>query len=536
MAASVKTKSAAIVNILIVILILVVINLLSINIFARWDLTEDRIYSISEPSKKIISGLDDRLTVKVFFTEDLPAPHNTHRRYLKDLLDDFKAYSNGNMVYEFIENPLTENQQEASSYQLQPVQFNVRGSTTAEQKLGYKAVVLIYGGENEKIPFINNVELFEYDFIRLVKKLKQPSKSRVAFTIGHGELPLEGQLTVAKQILQEDFEVVPIDMTRVPAIPQDIEAMFIVAPSQQWSDRALYILDQYIMRGGKVGFFLNRYRMNQNLGTIEPVNTGLSELLANYGVGVSQDFAIDQNCYTYTDLRRVEGGYMPVNVRVPFFININNFNEDNLVTKYQSSMSLVGASTLDTSVQVPDEVERNILFTTSEKSGAISENLQAKFQQIQETDYNQSYLPLAAVLSGKFDSYYAERFLPEPDTTDTAYVAPTQEKLTQGIENSRLLVVGSGNFFDDQAARDRSQRFRQNFIFFRNIADWLAQDDELITIRSKGNIYEPFSKVITSDIETTVRLINIFAMPILIIIFGLLRWQVKRSAKRRTTV
>jgi ABC-type uncharacterized transport system involved in gliding motility auxiliary subunit len=276
--------------------------------------------------------------------------------------------------------------------------------------------------------------------------------------------------------------------------------------------------------------------MNQNMGTIDKVDTGLDSLLRAYGVGVNQNFAIDQNCYTYTDLRRVEGGFMPVNVKVPFFININNFNEDNLVTKYQKTMSLIGASTLDTSAQVPEGVEREILFTTSEKSGTISENIQTELQQINDSDYNQSYLPLAVVLDGQFHSYFAEKFLPEPDSTDTTYVPPTQEKLTQAMKNSRLLVIGSGNFFDDQAARDRSRRFQQNFVFFRNIADWLAQDDELITIRSKGNIYSPFTKVIDRHIETTVRLINIFAMPVLIIIFGLLRWQVRRSAKRRTAL
>ncbi|HDS00713.1 MAG TPA: hypothetical protein ENO07_01725 [candidate division Zixibacteria bacterium] len=536
MAKAVKTKSAAVVNILIVVLILVVVNLLSINIFARWDLTEENIYSISEPSKKIISSLDDRLTVKVFFTEDLPAPHNTDRRYLKDLLDDFRAYSNGNMVYEFVEDPLTENRQEASSYNLQPVQFNVMGSTTAEQKLGYKALVLIYGGENEKIPFINNMEMFEYDFIRLVKNLSERGKTRVGFTFGHGELPLDGQLTIAKQILQEDFEVVPIDLRKVPEIPGDVEALFIVAPSERFSDRALYVLDQYIMRGGKVGFFLNRFKMNQNMGTIDRVDTGLDSLLRAYGVGVKQNFAIDQNCYTYMDLRRVEGGFMPVNVKVPFFININNFNEENLVTKYQKTMSLIGASTLDTSVQIPEGVEREILFTTSEKSGTISENIQARLQQIDDLDYDQFYLPLAAVLSGQFESYFADKFVPAADSADTAFVPPAQEKLNRAIENSRLLVVGSGNFFDDQAARDRSRRFQQNFVFFRNIADWLAQDDELITIRSKGNIYSPFTRVIDRDIETTVKLINIFAMPVVIIIFGLIRWQVKRSAKRSRAV
>lgn len=533
---AVRTKSAAIINIAIVVAIIIVVNLLSLNLFARLDMTENGIYSISNASKKVIGNLNDRLTVKAFFSEDLPAPHNSDRRYLEDILADFKAYSNGKMDYEFLDPMKEENKEEATSYRLQPVRFNVLGSTKAEYLLGYKALVLIYGGKHETIPFINNVDDFEYEFVSRIKKLERSQSLRIGFATGFGESSIGSNLTIANQILGEDFEVVPVDLATAPAIPQDVEALLIVGPKKQYSQRALYLIDQYIMRGGRVGFFLDSYEINQQVGNISEINTGLDSLLNYYGVGVDKDFVIDKSCYRYTDMRRVEGGFMPVNIEVPISLDIRNFNKENLITKYQSELALFGASSLDTSIQLQPGIEREILFTSSEKAGALSGSLQNKLQTIQDSDYNRSRIPLAAVLSGKFKSYFANRPMPEAPADDTTYVQPVGEKLSQASADSRLVVIGNGNFFDDTAARDRSGRFRPNFTFFRNTADWLAQDDDLIAIRSKGNIYAPFTKMVSEKTQTAVKLIDILAMPIVIIIFGLVRWQFKRSSKRRMTI
>ncbi len=533
MANSVKTKSTAVITIVVTLAILIVINLLSLNIFARWDMTENNIYTISETSKEVIADLDDRLTVKVFFSEDLPAPHNTDRRYIQDVLDDFEAYSAGNMEYEFIDPMSEEGQQEAQSYRLQPVRFDIRGTTKAEQRLGYKAVVLLYGGKQEVIPFIMNTNNFEYEFIRLVKKLASAGMPRIGFAYGFGETPLLGELTFANQLLEQDFETIPLDLRNLEAIPLDIEVLMIVAPDQEYTDRALYLIDQYIMRGGKVAFFYNNYTINEVTGTIDEVDIGLKKLLENYGIGLNRDYVIDRNSYRYTNFKRVEGGIVPEMIQVPHFINVVNFNQDNIVSRSQKTMSLVGTSSLDTSVAVPEGVEREILFTSSEQSGAITGDINRAYQTISDTaSYNRSHIPLAAVLSGTFPSYFEDKPVPQADTADTAFVAPSQEKIVESMD-TRILLVGNGIFFNDDAARDRNRRFAQNFVFFRNITDWLAQDADLISIRAKGNIFNPFTKIVDEGQETIIRWVNVLSMPVMVIIFGLIRWQVRRRRKRR---
>ena len=531
--AAVKTKSAALITIVIVLAIILIVNLLSLNVFARWDITESKKYSISDTSRKTMQRLEDRLTVKVFFTEDLPAPHNSDRRYLRDLLDDFKAYSNGKLDYSFIDPNSEEGQDEANSYQLQPARFSIRGSTKAETILGYKAVVLTYGGKREVMPFIQEMNTFEYDFLRLVKKLMSPAKPRIAFITGHGELDMNTDITMATRLLQDDFEVVPLNTSEVDAIPDDLQALLIINPRQEYREKELYLLDQYIMRGGKAAFLMSDMQINQQVGNIQESKTGLEPLIEHYGVKLNSDYVVDKNCYRYQTLRQVQGGVIPENVEVPFYINIVHFNGDNALTRLQSSMILVGTSSLDTAVTLLGDVQREVLFTSTEKAGTVDGDIATKLRALTDADYNKSYIPLGVVLTGHFKSYFTARPVPQDTAvTDSLPPAPLPELVTDGQE-SRLLVIGSGNFFDDNAANDRYRRFQSNFIFFRNMVDWLTQDEDLIAIRAKGGIHNPFTKLVSDDAQTTIRMMNVFTVPILVIIFGLVRWQVRRSSKAR---
>jgi ABC-type uncharacterized transport system involved in gliding motility auxiliary subunit len=235
--------------------------------------------------------------------------------------------------------------------------------------------------------------------------------------------------------------------------------------------------------------------------------------------------------------RRVEGGIVPENVEVPFFIHVLNFNQDNLAVKFQKTLSMIGASSLDTAFELGSGLKREVLFTTTEQSGTVTGDIGMQLQTLNESSYNQSNIPLGVVVSGLFNSYFADRPVPEvaPQPGDSIAPPPLPNKIVDGVE-SRIILVGNGNFFDDNAAQDRSGKFQQNFAFFRNIVDWLAQDEALITIRSKSNIYNPITKLVSDSGQTTIRLVNVFTMPLLVIIFGVVRWLVRRSSKRRAIV
>ncbi len=131
-------------TLLVIAAILVVVNLIGLKIFARADLTEQSIYTLSQASRGVVGNLSDRLTVKAYFTKDLPAPYNANSRYVRDILEDYRTYGNGNFYYEFVD-PADEEQleKEAQGYRVQPAQVNVMEKDALQLKKVYMGLVLI---------------------------------------------------------------------------------------------------------------------------------------------------------------------------------------------------------------------------------------------------------------------------------------------------------------------------------------------------------------------------------------------------------
>ncbi|UCF03822.1 MAG: GldG family protein, partial [Deltaproteobacteria bacterium] len=141
--------------------VIVLINLVGLTAFFRVDLTENQLYSISEASKRVVSSLSEPLTVKVFFTKNLPAPHNNTERYLHDLLEEYSIYGNRYFNYNFVDvNPDTgdmseqakENQELARNYGIHPVQIQVIEKDEVKFQRAYMGLALIHGDMIERIP------------------------------------------------------------------------------------------------------------------------------------------------------------------------------------------------------------------------------------------------------------------------------------------------------------------------------------------------------------------------------------------------
>src|SRR5688572_15719554 len=178
-----KTESRrqqAIVRVILIVGILIVVNVIALKLFFRWDLTPNKIYTLSGASKSIVSRLDDKLVIKAYFTDNLPAPYNNNRRYLQELLDDYRNASNGKISYEII-SPSDETQLEtdAQKYGIQPVQVQTVENDRAQALKAYMGVVFLYGGKQETIPFIGSTENLEYEITGVVNRLTQAELKKV---------------------------------------------------------------------------------------------------------------------------------------------------------------------------------------------------------------------------------------------------------------------------------------------------------------------------------------------------------------------
>jgi ABC-2 type transport system permease protein len=175
-----KKLSANYFKFLVYLVVIVLINLVGLTAFFRVDLTENQLYSISEASKRAVSSLSEPLTVKVFFTKNLPAPHNNTESYLHDLLEEYSIYGNRYFNYQFFDvNPeadetteqAKENQELARSYGIRPVQIQVIDKDEVKFQRAYMGLALIHGDMIERIPTITSTVGLEYQLTMAIQKL-----------------------------------------------------------------------------------------------------------------------------------------------------------------------------------------------------------------------------------------------------------------------------------------------------------------------------------------------------------------------------
>ncbi len=160
--------------------IIILINIVGVTLFFRIDLTRDQIYSLSPASSDVVATLSEPLTIKVFFSKNLPTPHNNTERYLKDLLEEYSAMAGNYFNYTFynvsqeqggINQKTDENRKLAQDYGIQPVQIRIMENDELKFKNAYMGMVIIHGDLIEKIPAITSTDGLEYQLTTAIQKL-----------------------------------------------------------------------------------------------------------------------------------------------------------------------------------------------------------------------------------------------------------------------------------------------------------------------------------------------------------------------------
>lgn len=504
--------------------ILVVINLISVYLFSRLDLTEGRVFSLSQASKDIVANLDDKVIIKLYFSEDLPPPYDTYARYLKDKLEEYRAYARGNLKLELID-PIRQNREmEAQRHGIPPIQVNVMGQDKMEIKKVYMGLVLLYENKKEVLPVVQNLAGLEYELSRTIKKLSSRFTPSIGFLTGHQEPDLASEMANLNSILSKEYSARNINLKDGRTVPLDIKCLLIVGPKIPFSEWEKYALDQYLMQGGKVGLFLDKTDMNLQMAVANLLDLGLDDFLANYGIKVNDDLVIDLQSSKISV--RQQRGIMTISniVSYPFFPSATNFNRENLIVQNLENVDFPFVSSLDSSYAAGKNLRLIPLVRSSSRSGTQSHPFDANpFREFKRSDFDKSNLLLAAAVQGSFESYFKDKETPEPEEPSAQFVRP-ESTLTRSPDN-RMVVVGDADFI-----KDRSIRSQSNLIFFMNVVDWLSQDENLIAIRSKEVTSRPL-KQLSSGQKKLARYANVLGLPVVVILFGLLRWRIRKQVK-----
>ena len=221
-----KKRSEKYIRFAVYLVVVVLINIVGVTLFFRWDLTGNKVYSLSEVSKTVVSTLTEPLTIKVFFTRDLPAPHNNTERYLRDLLEEYAIYGNRFFNYQFFDvspqseglgSSSNENQQMASGYGIQPVQIQMLEQDELKVKRAYMGLVIIHGDIVERIPTITSTDGLEYTLTTTIQR----ANHKISALLGLSEniqvkLLLSASLTTVAPLMGLD---------ELTDIPETVEAI-----------------------------------------------------------------------------------------------------------------------------------------------------------------------------------------------------------------------------------------------------------------------------------------------------------------------
>jgi gliding-associated putative ABC transporter substrate-binding component GldG len=509
-------KTQALVRLALVFGIVVLVNFISVRLFARLDLTSKQIYTLSDASKTLVGNLDDRVTVKAYFTEDLPAPYNNNRRAVLDILNDYKAYAGGNLHFEFINPEGERGEEEAQREGISPVQVQVVKEDRLEVKRGYLGLAMYYEDRKEVLPVVQNLASLEYDISSALKRLTNRTRKRIGYTTGHGEPDASG-MARSHQAVEAQYDLVPVDLGAGNPVPVDLAALLVISPQRKLSDSAQYAIDQFVMHGGKVAFLLNKMNATLQSRVGQPIDLGLEGLLEHYGIRLNADLVRDAQCANVSVMQQQGPFTFQSQVPFPYLPIASNFSDENVIVKDLQSVIFHFVSSLDTSPAAARGVRAEVLARSSSRSGRQSGFLVINpFQQYTAADLAESGIPMAAVLEGSFSSYFSEKTVGDRQPAGLLTNSP----------ETRIVVVGDGDFMKDEYLGQTG-----NLVFFANIVDYLADDAGLITIRSKNVAMPPLEQV-SDGTRNLLKYGNLALPPLLVMGYGLLRWQRRRSLKR----
>ncbi|MFH1434980.1 MAG: GldG family protein, partial [Pseudomonadota bacterium] len=282
--------------------ILVALNIVSIRLFARFDLTANRVHSLSDGSMRVVEGLKDRLTVKAYFTKNLPPPFNATEQYVRDLLDEYQARSRGKMTVEFIDPSTDALAEEARTAGIREVTHQLIEKDQASEKKGFRGLQFIYMGDRKVVEIITDTLGLEYEITSKLKQLME-KKETIAFLQGHNEpktmrpppedpyqmqqqppAPLENSRKLLAQ-----YNVRELDLRKgQDGVAEDIKALVVIGTNDRIPDDELFRIDQFLMRGGSIAFFVDGITVDTSTGipaTAEN-DTGLPEFLEHFGIKI----------------------------------------------------------------------------------------------------------------------------------------------------------------------------------------------------------------------------------------------------------
>lgn len=522
----------------------VLLNLLGLRWFARVDVTRDGAYTLSRATRETMRSLEEPVTVTAYFTEQLPAPYSSNARYVRDLLEEFRAASNGKLAFQFIDPAAQETEADKETKQnvkqdifgrrfrdptsverelmaagVQPVEIRVIEEDQQQTRRAYMGLVIKYQEKKEVIPVVHTVQGLEYDLTSLIRKLTRTRTPVIGVLTGHEGPKLHEDLRLLTTALSQTYEVRPVELGAQERFDASLDALLVIGPKTPLSDKEQLALDQFLMEGKSVGLFLDTLQVDWRRFDSSDAAHGLGSLLASYGITVGDKLVADVSSATINITE--QRGYMLVQMPVPypFLVQVRRLEGDSPVSQGLGDVLFPFAT--EVSVKAPEGAQGLVLARSSKKSWLEGKpvDVDPRRDWRQESPTLTGPHPLLVQLSGKLKSHFAAQ-----STPGTAPV------LAESKGDARLIVAGTSALVRDEFI----QSSRANQALLMNIADWLVLDPALLAMRTRGLQMATLEPDLPDSTRAAVKFGNALGLPLALALVGLVRWRMREA--RRASV
>ncbi|MEO5600213.1 MAG: gliding motility-associated ABC transporter substrate-binding protein GldG [Cyclobacteriaceae bacterium] len=532
------------------IVMMVLINLLSSHFFFRIDLTEEKRYTIKDPTRELLKSLDDDIYVEVYLEGEMNAGFRRFQKAIRETLEEFRIYSKNKIQYAFIDPSTAMSQKARSEFMAELASKGIRPTNVIDNRNGqrlekiiFPGALISYGGAEKGVMLLKgnkagtpeeeinqSIEGVEFELANAIYKLVEPDPKQIGFVSGHGELG-GSSLMALKEAVSETYHVREVMLSQ-PSV-QECAALIIAKPAVSFSPLEKYRLDQYIMKGGKALFLLDKLDPSMDSASQAnyfafPFQTDLDDQLFKYGIRINPDLIQDRYAGRYPVItgQRPDGTPQMQMMDWPYFPLINRFgnhvitrNLDIVLTRFVSSIDTVRAEGITkTPLLFTSQFSRKLMAPVNININEIRQNRTAE-------QFKESFLPVAYLLEGTFTSLFKNRFL--PDGSDMA-------SFRQNSLPTKLIVVSDGdlgrNEVNSRSGQPQPLGFDPftNYTFANqdlllNMIAFLVDENGLIRARNKEIKIRPLDREQASSEKLFWQVINLVLPLFLLMTYGFIR-------------
>jgi gliding-associated putative ABC transporter substrate-binding component GldG len=543
--------------------VIFLLNFLGQLFFERFDLTSEKRYSISDATKSLLAEVDDVVFARVYLDGELPPDYRKLQTAVKEMLDEFRAY-NSKIQYEFSDPSAGDDEEERikryrklTEEGLQYTNIRIQEAGEFSEKVLFPGAIIAYGEKEIPVQLLKglsgasdeemvnaSIQKIEYELASALKKLITNQDKKIGFLEGQSEYE-ELKVADLAYTLDEYYTVNRLRMDQQLGALDDYDALIIAGPDSSFDERDKFIIDQFVMRGGKLLILVDGVRASMDsvqatgMDVSVPKSVNLEDMLFRYGVRINPNLIMDMQALPIP----VVTGMMGTQARqelypwyyFPMILPKENHpivkNLDGIASKFASSIDTIGRK----------GIRKTILLQTSVYSKLVNApsriSLNILRQKPQQENFNSGPQALAVLLEGEFESVFNNR-MPQQllSNTDIDF---------KGISvPNKMIVISDGDIIRNDVSLERQeffplgsdkylQKVHANKEFLMNSIDYMLDDSGLIELRSKELKMRLLDQQKASSARFNWQLFNMSLPLLLIWLMGLALFAWKRNKHRR---